>query len=77
MPCRKSKVIWEIGGYTAQGKRGYLLTSRLEEEQHHDTEAGLFRRLSERFEVCALGLRKVRDEWEELRADPARGGIIG
>jgi hypothetical protein len=62
--------------YTAQGKRGYLLTSRLEEERHHDTEAGLFRRLSERFEVCALGLRKVRDEWEELRAAGPGGAII-
>jgi hypothetical protein len=63
--------------YTAQGKRGYLLTSRMEEEQHHDAEAGLFRRLSEQFEVCALGLRKVREEWEELRTTPPTGGLIG
>ena len=54
--------------YTAQGKRGYLMTSRMEEEQHHDAEAGLFYRLSEQFEVCAVGLRKVRDEMDELRA---------
>jgi hypothetical protein len=54
--------------YTAQGKRGYLITSRMEEEQHHDTEAELFFRLSEQFEVCAIGLRKVRDELDELRA---------
>ncbi len=32
--------------YTAQGKRGYLITSRMEEEQHHDAEAELFFRLS-------------------------------
>ena len=63
--------------YTAQGKRGYLLTSRMEEEQHHGAEADLFRRLSHQFEVCALGLRKVRDEWEELRAAPPGGGIVG
>ena len=37
--------------YTVQGKRGYLITSRLEEEEHHDTEAELFRRLSEQFEA--------------------------
>jgi hypothetical protein len=55
--------------YTMQGKRGYLITSRLEEEEHHDTEAGLFRRLSEQFEICAVGLRQVRAEWEELRSD--------
>ena len=63
--------------YTAQGKRGYLLTSRLEEEDHHDAEAHLFRRLSEQFEVCAVGLRKVREELNELRATPPDGGIIG
>ena len=63
--------------YTAQGKRGYLLTSRMEEEQHHDAEADLFRRLSEQFEVCAVGLRKVREELNELRTAPPGGGIIG
>ncbi|MCI0700326.1 MAG: hypothetical protein L0241_04520 [Planctomycetia bacterium] len=63
--------------YTAQGKRGYMLTSRLEEEQHHDAEAELFRRLSVQFEVCAIGLRKVREEWEELRKDPPGTEIIG
>ncbi len=60
--CKDSLV-----SYTAQGKRGYLLTSRMEEERHHDTEAGLFLRLSEQFEVCAVGLRKVRAGLDELR----------
>jgi hypothetical protein len=63
--------------YTAQGKRGYLLTSRMEEEQHRGAEADLFRRLSEQFEVCAVGLRKVREELDELRAAPPGGGIVG
>ena len=63
--------------YTAQGKRGYLLTSRLEEEQHHDAEADLFRRLSDQFEVCAVGLRKVREELNELRTTPPGSGLIG
>jgi len=62
--------------YTIQGKRGYLLTSRLDEEDHR-SEAGLFRRLSDQFEVCAIGLREVRREWEELRTDtPGAGPII-
>jgi hypothetical protein len=51
--------------YTVQGKRGYLITSRMEEAEHHDEEANLFRRLSEQFELCAVGLRKVREEWEQ------------
>ena len=53
--------------YTAQGKRGYLLTSRMEEQQHHDAEAGLYRRLSDQFEVCALGLRAVRDDLNRMQ----------
>jgi hypothetical protein len=62
--------------YTVQGKRGYLITSRLDEEDHRE-EAGLFRRLSEQFEVCAVGLREVRREWEEMRKEaPPGGGLI-
>ncbi len=61
--------------YTAQGKRGYLMTSRMEEEQQHDAEAELFRRLSEQFEICAIGLRKVREEIHELPTPPG-GGIL-
>jgi len=64
--------------YTYQGKRGYLITSRLEEAEHHDEQAGLFRRLSEQFELCAIGLRKVREEWEELRRNaPPGSSLIG
>lgn len=58
--------------YTVQGKRGYAITARLEEEESHDAEADLFRRLSEQFELCAVGLRKVREEWEHT--DPPPGG---
>jgi hypothetical protein len=61
--------------YTTQGKRGYLMTSRMEEEQHHDAEAELFFRLSQQFEVCAIGLRKVRDELDDLRTTPP-GDIV-
>jgi hypothetical protein len=70
-PCMDALV-----SYTAQGKRGYLMTSRMEEAQHHEEEADLFRRLSEQFEVCAAGLRKVREELAELKAAPPGGGII-
>ena len=62
--------------YTVQGKRGYLITSRLEEAEHHDQEAGLFRRLSDQFELCAVGLRKVREEWEQTAEAPPGSGLI-
>jgi len=65
-----------VVSYTAQGKRGYLITSRLEEQEHHDAEAELFRRLSEQFELCAIGLRKVRDEWEDVQPGPPPGGQL-
>jgi hypothetical protein len=62
--------------YTAQGKRGYLITSRLEEEEQHGEEANLFRRLSEQFELCAVGLRKVREEWEHAGDTPPDSGVV-
>ena len=63
--------------YTVQGKRGYLLTSRIAADREPD-EADLFRRLSEQFEVCAVGLREVRREWEERRPDlPPGTPLIG
>jgi hypothetical protein len=61
--------------YTVQGKRGYLITSKMEQAERHDAEASLFRRLSDQFELCAVGLRKVREEWE-LNADPPPGGEL-
>lgn len=60
--------------YTTQGKRGYMLTSRMDAGD----DADLFRRLSEQFEVCAVGLREVRREWEERRPDvPPGTPLIG
>jgi hypothetical protein len=58
--------------YTAQGKRGYWKAS-----EYADDEAPVLRRLAEQFEVCALGLREVRREWEEMRKDvPPGTGLI-
>ncbi|MBN9520750.1 hypothetical protein J0H58_19895 [bacterium] len=63
--------------YTTQGKRGYLLTSRMDASTQPG-DADLFRRLSEQFEVCAVGLREVRREWEERRPDlPPGTPLIG
>ena len=54
------------------GKRGYRKASEFD-----DDEAPVLRRLSDEFEVCAIGLREVRREWEELRKDVPPGmGLI-
>ncbi len=63
--------------YTVQGKRGYLLASTFEDDSCRD-EVPVLRRLSEQFELCAIGLREVRREWEETLpgADGLGGGLI-
>src|ERR1051325_9195764 len=43
--------------YCEQGKRSYWIASTFEDEQ-----SPILRRLSERFELCAFGLTKVREE---------------
>ena len=45
-----------------QGKRSYHLASRFADL--HDE--ALLQRLSQEFDVCALGLAKVRSEWEQM-----------
>jgi hypothetical protein len=57
-----------IVNYTVQGKRGYYLASTFDDDQYRD-EQPVLRRLSEQFELCAIGLREVRREWEETRHD--------
>jgi hypothetical protein len=49
--------------YCEQGKRSYYIASTFAEEPFKE-EATVLRRLSERFELCAFGLTKVRHEWE-------------
>ena len=47
--------------YQRQGKRSYYLASTYEGNSQH---SGLLRRLSDEFEICAVGLSQVRKEWE-------------
>lgn len=50
--------------YREQGKRSYLIASRFEEEPYRE-EAPVLRRLSAEFDLCSVGLRQVRKEWEK------------
>ena len=58
---RKDAVI----DYQRQGKHSYYLASQLlkrpQDEQHT-----VLRRLSDEFELCSEGLRRVRSEWEHI-----------
>jgi len=54
--------------YTVEGKRSYLLASHMESATEPE-QAVVLRRLADDFELFALGLNKVRREWERLPAD--------
>lgn len=51
--------------YCHQGKRSYHIASLIETSSNDAPEASVLQTLSERFELCAYGLREVRREWED------------
>lgn len=50
--------------YREQGKRSYYIASTFDDEPYRD-EAPILRRLSVEFDLCSVGLRQVRKEWEK------------
>ena len=61
--------------YTSQGKRSYLIASSFEEDEYRE-QCQILRRLSDSFELCALGLNQVRKEWEHQRPSPHQNPVI-
>lgn len=59
--------------YCQQGKRAYRIAAEIEGGDERPSSE-LLSRLSERFELCAYGLREVRREWEE--GDPHDGLLL-
>ena len=53
--------------YCVQGKRSYLIASGFQSSECKE-EAAVLRRLSDEFELCALGLNHVRKEFEALQS---------
>jgi hypothetical protein len=51
--------------YCHQGKRSYHIASLIETSSEDAPSSVVLHSLSERFELCAYGLREVRREWEE------------
>lgn len=50
--------------YLEQGKRSYFIASTYQDNPYQD-EAPILRRLSEEFELCSVGLQRVRKEWQK------------
>jgi hypothetical protein len=50
--------------YQAEGKRAYWIASTIEPSSDETASADVLNRLSQRFELCAYGLREVRRQWE-------------
>jgi hypothetical protein len=57
--------------YQQQGKRSYDVASRLSADRD---QGPVLRRLSEQFELCAIGLSRVRREWEKCERDGPHSG---
>lgn len=51
--------------YCHQGKRSYHIASLIESSSSDAPDSCVLQNLSNRFELCAYGLREVRREWEE------------
>jgi hypothetical protein len=59
--------------YQQQGKRSYYLASTL---SAGDDQGSVLRRLSDQFELCALGLSRVRREWEKFETEGPPPGAL-
>jgi hypothetical protein len=58
--------------YCEQGKRAYLIASTYREDPWQE-ESAVLERLSAEFELCTVGLRRVRAEWERLPPERSEG----
>lgn len=54
--------------YLEQGKRSYYIASTYQDNPY-ENEAPVLRRLSDEFELCSVGLQRVRKEWEKPAAE--------
>ena len=61
--------------YTLVGKRSYLIASSFEADPYRE-EAAVLKRLGSEFELCAVGLNRVRHELDDLHGDAPFTGLI-
>jgi hypothetical protein len=54
---------------TTHGKRSYFMASTYRDTPAQADEAPILRQLSDEFEICATGLRRARDLWQQDQSD--------
>lgn len=59
--------------YCEHGKRSYYIASTYDDGPYAK-EAPVLRRLSDEFELCGIGLNRVRREWETMADRTRQGG---
>ncbi len=62
--------------YQDQGKRNYLIASRLPADKQSAPDAVL-ERLSNNFDLCVYGLGEVRKQWEECEGESDGALLLG
>jgi len=62
--------------YQDQGKRNYLMASRLPADGQ-SAPAEVLERLSDRFDLCVYGLGEVRKQWEEREGESDGPLLLG
>lgn len=69
-PCKDHLVSFAVLGKRSYRLAGECVCGRAE------PESAVLRRLGAEFELCALGLHKVREEWDELARHPLGDGRL-
>jgi hypothetical protein len=65
-----------IISYTWQGKRSYLIAGSFADDPYRE-ESAVLKRLGTEFELCAVGLNRVRKQLDELQAEGEAGRLFG
>jgi len=76
---RRAETGWakdSVVSYTLQGKRSYLIAATFEADEYRE-ESAVLKRLGSEFELCAVGLNRVRRELDELHSDGESGRRLG
>ena len=75
---QRSRTNWskdQFVSFCETGKKCYRIASTYEDDPYKE-ESAVLRRLSNEFELCAVGLHHVRKEFETLHVDGDAGKVI-